>query len=184
MLSSGQGRLNGVGRILQATLLDPFVKEHLRVFTTNENRADLETLAGMLADGRIRSVIDRTFPLEQTVDAFRILGIRPHPRQARHHHLNRPPHRGTKEVVMVGPLVAIVGLVLAALVIAAGTFVIGMRRKWPAVTGAVIGLSKRFINPGQLRTAGAPGTKTGIVHHRGRRSGTPYATPVDIETDG
>ena len=42
---------------------------------------------------------------------------------------------------MVGPLVSLVGLVLAALVIAAGTFVIGMRRKWPAVTGAVIAMT-------------------------------------------
>lgn len=82
---------------------------------------------------------------------------------------------------MVGPLASLVGLVLAALVIAAATFVVGMRRKSPAVTGAVIAFIKRFINPGQLHTAGQPGTKTGIVHHRGRVTGTVHATPVDIE---
>lgn len=82
---------------------------------------------------------------------------------------------------MVGPLIAIVGLVLAALGVIATAFVVGMRRRSPVVTGAVIGVSKRFINPGQLRTAGQPGTKTGIVHHRGRISGTIHATPVDIE---
>lgn len=81
---------------------------------------------------------------------------------------------------MVGPLIAIVGLVLAALGVIAATFVVGMRRKWPAVTGAVIALTKRFINPGQLRSAGTSGTRTGIVHHRGRRSGTVHDTPVDI----
>lgn len=74
VLSSGQGRLNGVGRFLSAALLNPFVSQRLAVLATKENRADLETLAGMLADGRIRSVIAQTFPLEQTVDAFRILG--------------------------------------------------------------------------------------------------------------
>lgn len=81
---------------------------------------------------------------------------------------------------MVGPLITIVGLVLAALGAIAVAFVLGMRRKWPAVTGTVIALTKRFINPGQLRTAGTPGSRTGIVHHRGRRSGTVHATPVDI----
>lgn len=70
VLSSGQGRLNGVGRILIATLLDPFVKERLRVFVTDENRADLETLAGMLADGSIRPVIDTTYPLADAPAAF------------------------------------------------------------------------------------------------------------------
>ena len=74
MLSSGQGRLNGVGRFLSAALLNPFVSQRLAVLATKENRTDLETLAGMLADGRIRPVIAQTFPLEQTVDAFRILG--------------------------------------------------------------------------------------------------------------
>ncbi len=73
VLSSGQGRLNGVGRILQAVLLDPLVKERLAVFTTRENGADLATVAGMLADGRIRPVIDRTYPLSETPAAYRHL---------------------------------------------------------------------------------------------------------------
>ena len=81
---------------------------------------------------------------------------------------------------MVGPLITLVGLVLAAFAVAAATFVIGMRHKSPAVTGTVIGFAKRFANPGALKTAGQPGRPTGIVHHVGRTSGTAYATPVDI----
>jgi deazaflavin-dependent oxidoreductase (nitroreductase family) len=81
---------------------------------------------------------------------------------------------------MVGPLITLVGLVLAALVVTAATFVIGMRRKSPVVTGAVIALTKRFINPGALQTAGQSGAKAGVVHHRGRTTGAAYATPVDI----
>lgn len=81
---------------------------------------------------------------------------------------------------MVGPLVTLVGLVLAALVVTAATFILGMRRKSPVVTGAVIALTKRFINPGALQTAGQSGAKAGVVHHRGRTTGAAYATPVDI----
>ena len=81
---------------------------------------------------------------------------------------------------MFGPLVTIVGLALAALLVAATTFIVGMRRKSPAVTRAVIGLTKRFINPGMLTRAGQSGVSTGIVHHVGRTTGATYATPVDI----
>jgi deazaflavin-dependent oxidoreductase (nitroreductase family) len=82
---------------------------------------------------------------------------------------------------MVGPLITLVGLVLAAFALVAASFIVGMRRKSPAVTGAVIALTKRFINPGQLRTAGGSGTATGVVHHRGQRTGAIHATPVDIQ---
>jgi deazaflavin-dependent oxidoreductase (nitroreductase family) len=81
---------------------------------------------------------------------------------------------------MVGPLVTVVGLLVVAFVATAAAFIVGMRRKSPVVTGAVIALTKRFINPGALRAAGQSGTTTGVVHHRGRTSGTAYATPVDI----
>lgn len=81
---------------------------------------------------------------------------------------------------MVSSLITVVGLLVVAFVAAAAAFIVGMRRKSPVVTGAVIALTKRFINPGALRTAGQSGTTTGVVHHRGRTSGTAYATPVDI----
>lgn len=66
------------------------------------------------------------------------------------------------------------------LVIAAfgGLVVLGFRRKWPLMLGAVIWASKRWINPRQMRTAGQPGSVTGVIRHVGRRSGRHYETPV------
>ncbi len=85
---------------------------------------------------------------------------------------------------MVGPTVTLIGsgVILAgvASVVFGVVYVLGMRAKWPAVTRVVIGLSRRWVNPGQLRVAGQPGVRTGVVRHRGRSSGRAYATPVDI----
>lgn len=72
----------------------------------------------------------------------------------------------------------IAGAVLGAV------FVLGMRRKSPRVQGAVRRMNKAFWNPKALETAGTPGAYASVVHHVGRRSGTPYETPVvPVETD-
>ena len=73
VLSSGQGRLSGIDRVVTAILLNPFVRERLAVFVTRENGADLATLAGLVAAGQVRPVIDRTYPLADTADALRYL---------------------------------------------------------------------------------------------------------------
>lgn len=73
VLSSGQGWLNGVGRILQATLLNPFVPQRLAVLMTNENRADLGAITAMIEAGQVRPVIDTTYPLADAAAAFRHL---------------------------------------------------------------------------------------------------------------
>jgi NADPH:quinone reductase-like Zn-dependent oxidoreductase len=73
VLSSGQGFLNGIGRILQATLLNPFVSQRLAVLMTNENRADLAAITALIEAGQIRPVIDTTYPLAEAAAAFRHL---------------------------------------------------------------------------------------------------------------
>ncbi len=73
VLSSGQGRLSGLDRVITAILLNPFVRERLAVFVTRENGADLATLAGLVASGDVRPVIDRTYALAETADALRYL---------------------------------------------------------------------------------------------------------------
>lgn len=67
----------------------------------------------------------------------------------------------------------------AAVVMALGiVFLVGMRRKSPVVLGAVRRTNREIINPRQLASAGTPGAAASVVHHRGRRSGNEYATPV------
>jgi NADPH:quinone reductase-like Zn-dependent oxidoreductase len=73
VLSNGQGRIAGVDRILKAVVLDRFVRERLKVFVTNENGADLATLASMIESGQVRPVIDRTYPLAEAAAALRYL---------------------------------------------------------------------------------------------------------------
>ena len=74
ILSSGQGRLNGVDRILTALLTSPFVSQRLATFVTKENGADLITLKGMVEAGNVKPVIDRTYRLSEAADAFRYVG--------------------------------------------------------------------------------------------------------------
>jgi NADPH:quinone reductase-like Zn-dependent oxidoreductase len=73
VLSSGQGRIAGVDRVLAATLINPFVRERLAVFVTKENGTDLRTLADMISAGQVVPVIDRTYPLAEAPEALRYL---------------------------------------------------------------------------------------------------------------
>jgi NADPH:quinone reductase-like Zn-dependent oxidoreductase len=73
VLSSGQGRVAGVDRILTAVALNPFVRERLVVFVTKENGTDLGILADMVAAGQVTPVIDRTYPLAKAAEALTYL---------------------------------------------------------------------------------------------------------------
>jgi NADPH:quinone reductase-like Zn-dependent oxidoreductase len=73
VLSDGMGRFSGIDRILAATVLNPFVRERLVVFLTRENRSDLLVLRDLIESGAVRPVIDRCYPLSETVEAFRYL---------------------------------------------------------------------------------------------------------------
>jgi deazaflavin-dependent oxidoreductase (nitroreductase family) len=71
-----------------------------------------------------------------------------------------------------------VGALLVGVVLVAAVFLFGMRAKSPIVLRTVRRFNRRFVNPGQMRTAGRPGAYAGVIRHVGRRSGQVYETPV------
>jgi deazaflavin-dependent oxidoreductase (nitroreductase family) len=81
-------------------------------------------------------------------------------------------------------LLTILGVVVLGLAALAIAFVMAWRKKSGLVLGPIIWMSKRFMNPMQMRSAGTPGAYASIVRHRGRISGAAYETPVGVVTDG
>jgi NADPH:quinone reductase-like Zn-dependent oxidoreductase len=65
--------LGGVDRQLRATMLSPFVSQHLGTFISSENQADLVALAELIESGQVTPVIDRTFPLVEAPAAIEYL---------------------------------------------------------------------------------------------------------------
>jgi len=76
-------------------------------------------------------------------------------------------------------LVILAGLAIGLLVLTT-VFVLGMRTKSPLVLRPLFAISRRWLNPWQLRRAGRPGAYASIIRHRGRRTGRPYETPVGV----
>ena len=68
------GGLGPLGHIIGLKLRSAFSKRRSAFFIAKFNKPDMETLRDMLADGRIRPVIDKVFPMSQIVEAFRYLG--------------------------------------------------------------------------------------------------------------
>jgi NADPH:quinone reductase-like Zn-dependent oxidoreductase len=73
VLSNGQGRFGGIDRILKAKAISPFVRKRMAVYVTKENHADLVALVELVEAGKVRPVIDRTYPLSEAPQAVRDL---------------------------------------------------------------------------------------------------------------
>ena len=73
----GDGGGNWTGgffrQILRAPLLSLFTGQRMRPVISKVNRADLETLRGLIEDGKVTPVVDRTFALAEAADAVRYL---------------------------------------------------------------------------------------------------------------
>lgn len=71
VLNSGTGAtgLAMLARLLTPLVLAPFAKQRLRRFLSRANAADLAYLTGLVEAGKLRPVVDRTYPLARTVEA-------------------------------------------------------------------------------------------------------------------
>ncbi len=64
------GRLfKGTGRFLRAALLNPLVRQRLRVLVHRDDAEDLRTLARFVEEGRLRPVVSAVYPLEEVAAA-------------------------------------------------------------------------------------------------------------------
>lgn len=61
---------SGMGRNLAASFLSNFAKETLVWLMQSENKDDLEKLSALMAQEKIKSVVEKVFPLEQTSQAI------------------------------------------------------------------------------------------------------------------
>jgi NADPH:quinone reductase-like Zn-dependent oxidoreductase len=59
--------------VLRAPLLSPFVGQRLRGFTAKVKQEDLQALSELIDAGKVKPVVDRTFPLAEAPDAIRYL---------------------------------------------------------------------------------------------------------------
>jgi NADPH:quinone reductase-like Zn-dependent oxidoreductase len=65
--------LGGLDRQLRAVMISPFLSQTLRAQFPAVREGDLRLLKGLIEEGRITPVIDKTFPLPDTADAIRYM---------------------------------------------------------------------------------------------------------------
>jgi len=73
---SKEGRFLGpISRVIGSKVAQLWVDQEMPFFIADVNRADLEVLATLVREGKMRTVIDRRFPLEETAAALEYLGL-------------------------------------------------------------------------------------------------------------
>jgi NADPH:quinone reductase-like Zn-dependent oxidoreductase len=60
-----------VAGILRAVVANAFVSQRLRPLPSRQNREELLAVTGLIEDGKLTSVVDRTYPLTDTVEGLR-----------------------------------------------------------------------------------------------------------------
>ncbi|MBB6098323.1 NADPH:quinone reductase-like Zn-dependent oxidoreductase [Deinobacterium chartae] len=76
VLVGGEGGnpwLGSVSRVIQAGVLSPFIRQNLRGLMSTVRSEDLEFLRAQVDAGKLRPVIDRTYPLHEVPEAVRYL---------------------------------------------------------------------------------------------------------------
>ena len=62
--------LGAVGSIARAVAVNVVVRQRLRPFIAKPNQADLLTLTGLIEEGKLVTVLDRTYPLTEIADGL------------------------------------------------------------------------------------------------------------------
>ena len=63
----------GIDRQLRAQVVSLFVRQKLGTLIATARKEDLEELRGLVEAGRVKPVVDRTFPLGEVAEAIRYL---------------------------------------------------------------------------------------------------------------
>ena len=63
----------GLGYVAKAALSAPFVKKQGSAFVSTMSQSMLNDLSELIESEKVRPVVDRTYPLEETRDAFAYL---------------------------------------------------------------------------------------------------------------
>jgi NADPH:quinone reductase-like Zn-dependent oxidoreductase len=72
--SEGRGRwMGGFDRNLRAVALSRLVGQRLRMLSSKPRQEDLQALRELVEAGKVRPVVDRTYPLRETPEAIRYL---------------------------------------------------------------------------------------------------------------
>jgi NADPH:quinone reductase-like Zn-dependent oxidoreductase len=67
------GLIGPMARPLTALLLSPFMSQKMGMMMAELNKKDLNVLGDLMQSGKVKAVIDRTYPLSQIADAIRYL---------------------------------------------------------------------------------------------------------------
>ena len=62
-----------MARPIKAMLMSPFINQKMGLFMAKQDKSDLNILADLMQSGKVKPVIDRTYPLSQIADAIRYL---------------------------------------------------------------------------------------------------------------
>jgi len=65
--------IGAISAPIRASLYSPFTDHEIKFFIAQMPQSDMEYLASLMRDGKLRSVIDRRFPLAETAEAIRYL---------------------------------------------------------------------------------------------------------------
>jgi NADPH:quinone reductase-like Zn-dependent oxidoreductase len=69
----GGGKVLGLGRPIRASLLSPFVRQHLRMKMPKERLEDIQALIELVEAGKVTPTIEKVYALSEAPDAIRHL---------------------------------------------------------------------------------------------------------------